>query len=417
MNRRSFLKKVPGAAAVPLAAQTPDFGKSKMKITGIRTMPGMPRTGSFKYTPAPGSWSTQGVEVANPMSIYPRYKAVRSLFNPDPGKLDDFVVEITTDRGIKGRGAGGRGGDAIVNGHLTKLLMGEDPFDIERLWDIMWRSTMSYGRKGVTMNAISGVDLALWDIVGKALNMPVYKLLGGQTKDRIPCYATGNDFEQHVEFGFKRLKCAMPHGPADGIEGLRKNEAVVKQARDLVGRDGDVMCDCWMAWTERYTIEMAQMLEPYRVYWLEEVLQPHDYAGYGRLRKTIKSTRIVTGEHEYGRYGFRQLLEHESAEIWQPDAQWTGGLTELRKIAALAAAYDIPVIPHAGGLTPETVAFTMSTVNAPWCELFMPPPGGPKDVYKRFEDAMRITRGPEGIYMQPHDAPGLGWDVASLAAI
>ncbi|MCC6393667.1 MAG: hypothetical protein IT167_23925 [Bryobacterales bacterium] len=159
------------------------------------------------------------------------------------------------------------------------------------------------------------------------------------------------------------------------------------------------------------------MLEPYRVYWLEEVLQPHDYAGFGRLRKAIKSTRIVTGEHEYGRYGFRQLLEHQAAEIWQPDAQWTGGLTELRRIGALAAAYGIPVIPHAGGLSPETVAFTASTVNAPWCELFMPPPGGPKDVYKRFEDIMRVTRGPEGIYMEPRDVPGIGWEVASLSAL
>ncbi len=159
------------------------------------------------------------------------------------------------------------------------------------------------------------------------------------------------------------------------------------------------------------------MLEPYRVYWLEEVLPPHDYEGFGRLRKAIRSTRIVTGEHEYGRYGFRQLLEHDAAEIWQPDAQWTGGLTELRRIGALAAAYDIPVIPHAGGLSPESVAFTAATVNAPWCELFLPPPGGPKDVYQRFEEMMRITRGPEGIYMEPQDVPGIGWEVASLAAL
>ena len=98
-------------------------------------------------------------------------------------------------------------------------MMGRDPFDIERNWDIMWRSTMSYGLAGVTMNAISGIDLALWDIVGKALNIPVYKLLGGETKPRIPAYCTGNDIEQHIQFGFKRLKLAIPHGPADGREG------------------------------------------------------------------------------------------------------------------------------------------------------------------------------------------------------
>jgi L-rhamnonate dehydratase len=413
MNRRSFLKAGPAAAAaaVPSSAQTPDFGKSKLKITGFKITTAPPRTGVVNYTPAPGSWGTQSVEVANPMSIYPKYKATRSLFNPDPGKMEDFGIEISTDKGITGFGLGGRAGQYIVENHLIKLLMGEDPFDIERLWDIMWRSTMSYGRKGVTMNAISGVDIALWDIVGKALNMPVYKLLGGQTKDRIPCYCTGNDIEQHVEFGYKRLKLAIPHGPADGIQGMRKNEELVKRARAALGPDGDIMLDCWMAWTERYTIEMAKMLEPYRIYWMEEVLQPHDYAGFGRLRKTITSTRIVTGEHEYGRYGFRELLEHESAEIWQPDAQWCGGLTELRKIAALGAAYDIPIIPHGGGLTPETVAFTMSTTNAPWCELFLPPPGGPKEVYQSFERRMNVTRGPEGIYMQPHDAPGFGWDI------
>ncbi len=414
MNRRSFLSATPAAAAAPLAAQCPGFGKSKLKITSIRIVPTRSRLYKPAYTPTAGAWSTQGVEVANPMSIYPKYKAQRSLFNPDPGKLDDFTVEIATDKGIKGYGNGGRAGEFIVRDHLAKLVMGEDPFDIERLWDTMWRSTMSYGRMGVTMNAISGVDVALWDIVGKALDVPLYKLLGGQTKDRIPTYCTGNDIEQHVEFGFKRLKLAIPHGPADGRDGMRKNVDLVKRARQALGPDGDIMLDCWMAWTERYTLEMAEMMAPYRIYWMEEVLQPHDYAGFGRLRQAIKSTRIVTGEHEYGRYGFRQLLENQSAEIWQPDAQWCGGLTELRKIAALAAAYDIPVIPHGGGLSPETVAFSLATPNAPWCELFLPPPGGPKEVYQKFEDGYRITRGPEGIYMQPHDAAGVGWEKSFL---
>jgi L-rhamnonate dehydratase len=155
---------------------------------------------------------------------------------------------------------------------------------------------------------------------------------------------------------------------------------------------------------------MAEMFEPYRVYWMEECLQPHDYAGFGRLRKQIKSTRIVTGEHEYGRYGFRQLLEHQAAEIWQPDVKWCGGLTELRRIAAMAAAYDIPVIPHDGGQH-EGVHFIMATPNAPWAELFMPAPGGPKEVYDIWREEYRITKGPEGLYTQPSDKPGIGWDV------
>src|SRR5207302_1449246 len=193
-------------------------------------------------------------------------------------------------------------------------------------------------------SAISGVDLALWVVGGVALGRPVYKLLGGEPKPRFRFYCTANDIEQHLEFGYKKLKLAIPYGPADGREGMKKNVALVKRTRNLLGPDGDIMLDCWMSWTERYTLEMAEMVAPLRVYWMEECLQPHDYEGFGRLSAAIKSTRIATGEHEYTRYGFRRLLDVHGAAIWQPDVHWCGGLTELRRIAALAAAYDIPVI-------------------------------------------------------------------------
>ncbi|MBI4904286.1 MAG: L-rhamnonate dehydratase [Acidobacteria bacterium] len=419
MTRRHLLRATPFAAAMlkdsflPSAEAAPPLPfageKSKLKITGIRLVRTRPIKPAPAFTPTPGSWSTQGVEVANPMSVYPEYKATRSLFMPDAGKMPSFTVEITTDKGIKGYGNGGPGGGTVVTEHLSKLMMGRDPFDIERNWDINWRSTMHYGRMGVTMNAISGMDLAMWDIIGKALEMPVYRLIGGAVKDRVPAYCTGNDIEQHVAFGYKGLKLAIPHGPADGREGMKKNVALVKRARTALGPDGDIMLDCWMAWTERYTIEMCEMLEPYRVYWVEEVLQPHDYAGFGRLNAAIKSTRIATGEHEYGRYGFRYLLEAKGASIWQPDIQWCGGLTELRRIGAMASAYDIPVIPHGGGLNPA-IHWTYANVNAPWAELFMPAPGGPKEVYSLFEEQYEISRGPEGIYTKPHDRPGFGYD-------
>ncbi len=411
MDRRAFLRLGMAAATLPALPALPfQAEKSKLKITGVRLVTTRPKRPIPTFTPAPGSWSTSGVEVANPMSIYPQYKATRSLFQPDPGKLGGFTVEITTDKGVKGYGTGGIGGGQIVEQHFTKLLLNEDPFNVERLWDILWRSSMYYGRAGVVINAISGVDMAIWDVIGNALGMPVYKLLGGATKERIPAYCTGNDLEQHREFGFKRLKLAIPHGPADGREGMKKNLELVKRTRDLLGPDGDIMLDCWMSWTERYTIEMAEMVAPYRIYWMEEVLQPHDYAGFGRLNEQIKSTRIATGEHEYTRYGFRQLLEHRSAQIWQPDIHWCGGLTELRRIAALAAAYDLPVIPHTGG-TFDCIHFVMATPNAPWAELFMPPPGGPKEVYRRYEEDNQITRGPEGVYARPSDRPGFGWDI------
>jgi L-rhamnonate dehydratase len=418
MNRRHFLSAMPAAAllprAVPEAQAAPPLQfageKSKLKITGLRLVQTRQRRPLPQYKPSANAWSTQGVEVANPMSVYPEYKAMRSLFNPDPGKVPSFTVEISTDKGIKGYGNGGPGGGMVVMDHLSKLMTGRDPFDIERNWDICWRSTMHYGRMGITMNAISGVDMAMWDIVGKALQMPIYRLIGGEVKDRVPAYCTGNDIEQHVEFGYKKLKLAIPHGPADGRDGMKKNVELVKRARAALGPDGEIMLDCWMSWMERYTVEMCEMLEPYRVYWVEEVLQPHDYAGFGRLNATIKSTRIATGEHEYGRYGFRYLLEAKGASIWQPDIQWCGGLTELRRIGAMAAAYDIPVIPHGGGLNGAT-HWTISNVNAPWAELFLPPPGGPKEAYQIHEEQFQLSRGPEGIYTRPHDRPGWGWDI------
>jgi L-rhamnonate dehydratase len=409
VDRRSFLKMT-AASAVVLPALAFQDEKSKLKITGVRIVTTRPKRPLVAFTPAPGSWSTSGVEVANPMSIYPEYKATRSLWNPDPGKFAGFTVEITTDKGIKGYGSGGPGGGAVIEQHLVKLLIGENPFNVERIWDILYRSTMPYGQAGIAINAISGVDLALWDIVGKALDLPVYKLLGGETKARIPAYCTGNDIEQHIKFGYKRVKLAMAYGPADGREGQKKNVELVKRTRESLGPDGDIMLDCYMAWNEQYTIEMAEMGEPHRVYWMEECLQPRDYEGFGRLRQAIKSTRIVTGEHEYTRYAFRQLLDHRGAAIWQPDIHWCGGMTELRRIAALAAAYDIPVIPHGGGAF-DSIHFILATPNSPWAETFMPAPGGPDAVYRRFEEDFHITRGPEGIYARPSDRPGLGWDI------
>ena len=199
MNRRSALKMIGAAGSAALAPMSAlpalafQAEKSKLKITGVRLVKTQPRKPAPAYKPAAGSWSTGSVEVANPMSIYPEYKPMRSLFMANDPAIGGFTVEVTTDKGVKGYGRGGPGGAAIVEKHLTNLLVGKDPFDIERNWDILWRATMYYGRMGAVVHAISGVDLALWDLVGNATGMPVYKLLGGETKERIPAYCTGND--------------------------------------------------------------------------------------------------------------------------------------------------------------------------------------------------------------------------------
>ncbi len=295
------------------------------------------------------------------MSVYPEFKP-----GGGPDGMGDFTVEISTDKGVKGYGSGGPAGGPIVEGHLAGLLIGEDPFNVERLWDIMWRSTMSYDRKGVAMHAISGVDLALWDLIGNATGLPVYKLLGGAVRERVPCYATGNDVEVYAKMGFKKVKNAFPLPPAAGREGMRKNVELIKRTREILGPDGEIMLDCWMGLNENYTLELVQMMAPYRLYWIEEPLPAHDYAGYARLKAKLNPVLVTAGEHEYGRQGFRQLLEHNSLDIWQPDIHWGGGgMTELRRIAALASVYDIPVLPHGGGAR-DSIHFAMATVNCPF---------------------------------------------------
>ncbi len=223
MRRRNFLQSSIGAAVGFLGGAPPALPfqseKSHLKISGVRLVRTRPKRPVPAYQPAAGSWSTGGVEVANPMSGYARVQGDSGRCScRTPGSWIGFTVEISTDKGVKGYGSGGIGGGEVVTGHFTKLLMGEDPFNIERIWDILFRSSMYYGQAGVVPNAISGVDLALWDLIGNALGMPVYKLLGGETKPRIPTYCTGNDIEQHIQFGYKRLKLACPTARRTGAK-------------------------------------------------------------------------------------------------------------------------------------------------------------------------------------------------------
>jgi len=172
------------------------------------------------------------------MSRYPEYGARRALWL---GPMGPVIVRVKTDDGLEGIGLGGGGnpGCFIVEQHLKRLLVGQDPRDTERLWDQMFRATLPYGRKGLPLMAISGVDNALWDIKGKAVDRPVYKLLGGATKPDIPVYATGNQSAVYKSLGFVGNKVAMPYGPWDGVEGMiyRDDSTTPEVVRgaDLVG--------------------------------------------------------------------------------------------------------------------------------------------------------------------------------------
>jgi L-rhamnonate dehydratase len=312
------------------------------------------------------SWLSEAL-IANPMSIYPRYRERRSSWF---GAMTSAVVEIDTDVGIQGLGTvgGGKGNLArpIIETQFENLLLGQNPFDIELLWDQMFRASQFYGRKGVVIEVISGIDLALWDILGKALKQPVYNLIGGKTKDKIPVYVTGNLTESHLRAGFRHVKLALAHGPADGKEGLRKNAELVAKTRALIGPDGDIMLDCYMALDVPYTIALAKAVAEFGVLWIEEPVPPDQPDSYLRIKEAVPDMLITGGEHEFTRYGFRELIERKAVDILQPDIYRAGGLSELRKIASLASAYNIPVIPHGAGS--PTYHFVMATTNAPRAE-------------------------------------------------
>ena len=185
------------------------------------------------------SWLSEGL-IANPMSIYPNYRKKRSSWF---GPMTTAIIEISTDAGVTGLGIVG-GGKAklartVIEEQLKTLLIGQSPFDIELLWEQMFRASQFYGRKGAVINVISGIDIALWDLLGKILNQPVYNLLGGKTKDKIRAYVTGNLTERHKALGFRDVKLGVQYGPADGREGLRKNIEHIAKTRQLIGSDGD----------------------------------------------------------------------------------------------------------------------------------------------------------------------------------
>ena len=216
------------------------------------------------------------------------------------------------------------------------------------MWEQMFRGSLNYGRKGLTLQAISAVDLALWDLLGKLRGEPVYALLGGKTKDRLPVYSTTARPDLAKDFGFVAAKVACPYGPAHGDIGLAKNVEFFKNWREKVGPDFPLMLDCYMGLTVPYTIKLVKALEPYNLKWIEEFLPPDNYEGYEQVRRSLQgsSVMLTTGEHEYSRYGFLQLLKSRCVDIIQPDITWLGGITEARRVVAMAAAHDIQVIPH-----------------------------------------------------------------------
>ncbi len=291
-----------------------------------------------------------------------------------------LVVEIFTDDGLVGIGNAALAPQVTkqaIDLYLKPLLIGQNPWDIEFLWQHMYRKTMAFGRKGIGMVAISAVDIALWDLLGKSAKQPVYRLLGGKTKQRIPVYASRLYANQLSELaaesarykneGFKAMKLRFGWGPADGADGMQRNVELVRTVREAVGNDIDVMADAYMGWTLDYAKRMLPLLEPFHLRWLEEPVIPDDIQGYAEL-KSYARIPIAGGEHEFTLYGFRDLLQARAVDYIQFDTNRVGGITQARKIAALAEAYSIPVIPHAGQM--HNYHVVMASLNSPMAEYF-----------------------------------------------
>lgn len=354
-----------------------------------------------------GHWIVD-TPISNPMSVYEEYQASRTSWGI--GALGSVIVEVELDDEDKTVGVGiSIGGEAacfMVENHLSRFVEGQDPSNVELIWDQMWRSTMNYGRKGLAIQAISAVDLAIWDALGKLKKVPVYELLGGKTKEKMPCYATTSRPDLAKEMGFWGAKFPLPYGPANGDKGMRENIATVKKWREAVGPDFPIMIDCYMSLTLPYAIELARKCEPYNVKWIEEALPPDDYEGYSELKKAVKTTLLTTGEHEYTRYGFRTLLEKKCADVLQPDITWCGGMTEARRIVALAAAYDIPIIPHGSSI--YSYHLQICFPNCPMAEFLVMSPKA-DSIVSYFGNLFTDEPLPKDGYVElPHDKPGFG---------
>ena len=312
--------------------------------------------------------------IATPMARYPAYRASRRSFGLNV--LGSLIVEIEASDGTTGFAvtAGGEPAAWIVENHLSRFVIGAKLTEIERIWDQMYLSTLFYGRKGLVLNAISGVDLALWDLLGKWRQEPVYQLLGGPVRDELIFYATGARPDLAQKLGFIGGKLPLHHGPAEGEEGLNKNLALLADMRSKVGPDFWLMYDCWMSLDVNYATRLAtRAWDESRLKWIEEALPPDDYWGYAELRRNVPRGQLVTtGEHEATRWGFRMLLEMGCADIIQPDVGWCGGITELIKISALADARGVLVVPH--GSSVYSYHFVVTRHNSPFTEYLMMAP-------------------------------------------
>ncbi len=345
-----------------------------------------------------------------------------------------FVKVLTDQDGLWGWG------EATLEWHtravcgavedVARLLIGEDPTRIEHLWQMMYRQHFWHGNGIVRATAISGIDLALWDILGKIHGVPVHKLFGGPVRDyvRTYCHLGGGKMEDFYETSpadagrFADLACravadgftafktmAVPETmPLEGLKPINYAEACVRAMRDAVGDGIDIMVDCHARPSPRMGLLFAKAVEPYRLYWFEEPCWPESVDGLAEVQRAV-ATPIATGERLTSLHAFRELLEKRACSVIQPDITHCGGLSEARRIAAMADAYRVAIAPHnpQGPVsTAASIEFGLATPSYIICETVTQDVPWRQDVVT---EGITIER--EGRIVRPGNRPGLGIDI------
>ncbi len=283
--------------------------------------------------------------------IYVPFRPMEDAINILPTAMAHVFCHVFTDEGVSGISItwGGPLLKVLVEDSLKAVVVGEDPLNSERIWEKMYWASLQYGRRGAALSAISTIDIAIWDLKGKILNQPVHRLLGGH-RDTVPSYVTGVDLNftnrelveevtTFVNSGFRMIKIKL--GRRDPNEDLER----VKLVRDTIGPNIDLALDVNNGWSLMTAVRMANKLEQYDIYWLEEPILADEI---GSLAKLARETHIpiAVGENHYTRWEFKQLMEEGAAEVIQADIGKCGGVTEFIKIAAMADAYGLPICPH-----------------------------------------------------------------------
>jgi L-alanine-DL-glutamate epimerase-like enolase superfamily enzyme len=357
--------------------------------------------------------------VTTTLLFYPEGRPIQDATIPPPspgaGGRGQLFVHIYTDEGVEGLGIGqaSPGVRQVVEDGLKGILIGQDPFNIEKIWSDMFWHVRGYGRKGIAFCAISAVDIGLWDLKAKALGIPLYKLLGPY-QESVPIYGSGGwtnfteeeliaEMTGHVENGIKRVK--MKVGKDFG-QSEREDIQRLAAVRKAVGDDVAIYIDANNGYYPKQAIYMAKEFEQFQVGWFEEPVIPDDIAGLAQIREAI-NIPVATGEHEYTKHGFRELIANNGTDIVQPDIGRVGGVTEWMKVAHMAHAFNLPVAPHAVQLVHLHVA--CATPNLKIVEYMNVALDGDRVFYTEFPQQK------DGMWSPFPDKPGLGLELNPYA--